>query len=122
MAFNWFKKKDKLNEKEQIKPDYNDIDSTDKAIALYQKKQLAKLYLMPLEFGGVDNPMNILYVPEHVVFLKSRFDTIIEDLLVQGKKLNYSANPVYKGKSFVPSSLTIVVKGDSDFTEIIQIW
>jgi hypothetical protein len=118
MAFGLFKGK-KSN---QIKPDFSDIDSNEKAIELFNKRQLAKVYLMPLEFGGQDGPMNYLFVPEFVVELKSRFDLMIEKLLIEGKKLGYSAEPEYKGKSFIPSKLNITVTGEVKFKETIEIW
>ncbi len=103
-------------------PDFSGIDSNEKAIALFEKGELSKIYLMPLEFGGEDIDVNTLYVPEFVQVFKKQFDKIVEDLLIDGKRLSYSAEPEYKGKSFVPSKLTIVVTGDSEFTETINIW
>ena len=103
-------------------PDFSGIDSNIKAIALFEKGELSKIYLMPLEFGGEDIDVNTVYVPEFVQVFKKQFDKIVEDLLIDGKRLSYSAEPEYKGKSFVPSKLTIVVSGDSEFTETITIW
>ena len=114
MAFGWFRKKEN-----QSALDYSEIDSNEKAIDLFEKEKLAKLYLMPLEFGGQDHAMNILYVPEFAVLFKARFDGMIENLLQQRKKLSYSASPEYKGKSFIPSKLNITVKGDIQFSETI---
>ena len=121
MAFNWFRKKSK-NEEKPVKLDYEAIDSNEKAVALYEKKELVKLYLMPLEFGGADSPLNTLYVPPVIQELKQRFDDMIEKDLRQGKKMSYSATPAYKGKSFIPSSLEIAVTGEVNFTEVIHIW
>jgi len=118
MAFGLFKGK----KSDKNKPDFSEIDSNEKAFDLFNKKQLAKLYLMPLEFGGLDGPMNCLFVPEFVVELKSRFDVMIKNLLSEGKKLRYAANPEYKGKSFIPSKLHITVTGDVQFEETIVIW
>lgn len=118
MVFGLFKSKKTDN----YTPDFSDINTNEKAIALYNKGQLSKLYLMPLEFGGEDIPMNYLFVPPFVVDIKSRFDSMLENLLIEGKKLSYSASPEYKGKSFVPSKLTISVTGDVNFEETINIW
>lgn len=122
--FNWFKKKDKTKLESTITngPNFSDIDSHEKAENLYNQGELAKLYLLPLEFGGMDAPMNIVYVPEFVNMLKKRFDIMIEELLQEGKQLSYNASPEYKGKSFIPSKLNISVSGDAEFIETIQIW
>ena len=103
-------------------PDYSDIDNIEKAIELFKKGELSQIYMMPLEFGGEDSAENILYVPEFVETFKNKFDKIVEDLLLDGKKLSFVATPEYKGKSFVPSKLKLVVTGDSEFTETINIW
>lgn len=47
---------------------------------------------------------------------------MVEELLRDGKELAYSAEPAYKGSSFIPSALTINVTGESEFTEVINIW
>ncbi|WP_420574775.1 hypothetical protein [Kordia sp.] len=120
--FNWFKKKDKKDAASQNGPDFSTVDSNEKAINLYEKGELAKLHLMPLEFGGEDGPGNTLYTPAFAQQFKQRFDAMIEELLHDGKNLNYVAKPAYKGKSFIPSQLTIEVTGDADFTEVINIW
>ena len=102
--------------------DYSIIDSNEKARALFENGQLAKLYLMPLDFGGQDSPVNILFVPEFANVQKNNFDAKIYTMLERGMKLGYSANPEYKGKSFIPSKITINVKGDQTMTEVIDIW
>jgi hypothetical protein len=77
---------------------------------------------MPIEFGGMESAMNSLYVPEFAQKFKKGFDSIIEELLIKGKKLSYSAEPEYKGKSFIPSKLIINVTGESEIKEVINIW
>lgn len=77
---------------------------------------------MPLEFGGQDVPMNALYVPEFAQVFKAKFDNMTEQLLIDGKKLGYSARPEYKGNSFIPSKLLITVTGDATIEETINIW
>lgn len=117
MAFNFFKKKPENNT-----PDFSTIDSNEKAIALFKENKLAKLHLMPLGFGGGDVPQNTMYAPEVAVVLKRRCDAMIGQLLKEGKNLRYSAQPAYKGNSFIPSAIQIQVTGDVDFTETIEIW
>ena len=120
MIFNFFKKK--ANEDQQSPPDFSEIDSLKKAMALYSEKILSMIYLMPLEFGGTEAQINTLFVPEFVVALKARFDAMILDLLKEGKKLSYTAYPEYKGTSFIPGRLIIKVSGDASLEEIIAIW
>ena len=121
MAFNWFKKKTQDNSKENL-PDFSRIDSNEKALDLYNKKELEKIYLMPLEFGGEDNLLNVIYAPIFTKTLKDKFDLMAENLLEEGKKLNYSAIPEYKGDSFIASKLILNITGDTNFKETINIW
>ncbi|MBL0913274.1 MAG: hypothetical protein IBJ09_12975 [Bacteroidia bacterium] len=103
-------------------PDFSETDSLEKAQQLYAQNVLAKLYLMPLNFGGQDAPHNILYVLPVVTELKARFDTMVEELLEQDKELSYSAEPEYKGRSFIPSKLHMRVRGDAELSQSINIW
>ncbi|MEY8022165.1 hypothetical protein AB8P51_15105 [Muriicola sp. SD30] len=103
-------------------PDFSDIDSIEKAVALYEKGVLSKIYMMPLEFGGEDIPANTLYVPEFVHEFKEGFDRMVEKLLEEGKRISLDANPEYKGRSFIPSKLKLEVSGDTEFSETINIW
>ena len=118
MAFNFFKKKTESTGGS----DFSAIDSNEKAIEFYKQQQLEKLYLMPLKFGGEDIHLNVVYVPEFVKTFKEKFDFMIEGFLIEGKELNYSATPEYKGKSFIPSKLIIEVSGDVNLNETINIW
>lgn len=115
--FNFFKK-------DTSKLDFSKIDSNEKAQELYEKKILAQLYLMPLRFNGQPVLQNTLYVPTVVVTLKDRYDDMVEELLKQEKVNGYECTPEYKGKSFIPCSLTVVAKknGQEVFTETIKVW
>ena len=104
-------------------PDFSIVDSNEKAVELYKKNELAKIHLMPLEFGGEDILQNTLYAPRFAKEFKERFDSMIKDFLLQGKKLTYSASPEYKGENFIPSRLIIKVNGYVSFEEVIvEIW
>lgn len=103
-------------------PDFSDIDSLEKAIDLYEKGTLAKIYMMPLEFGGEDIPANTLYIPAFVQEFKAGFDSMVEKLLTDGKRISLDANPEYKGRSFIPSTLTLEITGEAELTETIHIW
>lgn len=119
--FDIFKKKQENPITETV-ADYSTIDSNEKAHNLFAKKELVKLYLMPLEFGGQDMAMNTLFVPASANNKKVSFDAKIEKMLQDGVKLGYSASPEYKGSSFIPSQIIINVKGDKTITETIDIW
>jgi hypothetical protein len=122
MPFNWIKSKFGSTDRNSQGPDYTTIDSNEKAIALYQKGNLVKLYLMPIEFGGQDIAMNCVYVPQFVQIFKERFDLMVGKMVEEGKQLNYSASPQYKGNSFIPSQILISVTGDAQFSEEIKVW
>ena len=105
-----------------VTPNYDHIDSLEKAVALAEKGELTKIHMMPLQFGGPDSAENTLYVPAFVEKLKTKFDTKVEHLLQEGKRLSFEATPEYKGNSFVPSKLVLAITGDMELTETIAIW
>lgn len=115
---------DKFRQKKETQLDFTEIDSKEKVAELAEKGILYPLYCMPLRFNGEESDRNRLFVPKAIVELKDRYDDMVEDLLVQGKVNGYSCTPQYKGKSFVPSDITIVAKKDGEavFTETIHIW
>ena len=120
--FDFFKIRSKM--KLQAPADFTEVDSNEKAVELAKQGILYPLYCMPLRFNGEESAGNRLYVPKAIVELKDRYDDMVENLLVQGKVNAYSCTPQYKGKSFVPSELTIEAKkeGEPVFTQIIHIW
>jgi hypothetical protein len=104
-------------------PDFSGIDSLAKAEALLRQGDLEKLYLMPLEFGGQDIPVNVLYVPIGVAAIKSSIDNnIIGPLVADGSVTQYQAEPEYQGKSFIPIAVKITATNPGHFSTTINIW
>jgi hypothetical protein len=104
-------------------PDFSDVDSQSKAEDLFRRGKLERLFLMPLEFGGVDNPVNILYVPIGIAEIKDGIDrNVIAKLADEGKITEYRAVPEYQGKSFIPISIKIVASNPGSFSTLITIW
>ena len=106
------------------KNDYSFVETKDDIKQLVTYGKLFPLYLMPLKFNGEDSKKNIVYVPKTIVDLKNKVDDMIEDLITKGQASGYSCNLDYKGKSLVPSKLTVIARKDKDdiFTETINIW
>jgi hypothetical protein len=116
--FGWFKKKPR-----PPGPDFSAIDSQEKAVELFRRGELEKLFLMPLEFGGQDNALNTLYVPIGVAAIKSGIDNnVIAPLVAEGKVSQYKAEPEYQGDSFIPIALKITAWDPGQFTTTINIW
>jgi hypothetical protein len=104
-------------------PDFSEINSKAKAETRLQRGELEKLFLLPAEFGGTDDPRNIVYVPPRFVAIKAGIDTnVIKPLVAEGKITEYRATPEYQGKSFVPIAIKIVASNSGSFTTTINIW
>jgi hypothetical protein len=104
-------------------PDLSWIDSQEKAEALFLKGELEKLYLMPLELGGDDNPLNVLYVTLGLAGIKSEFDNnVIIPLAQEGKITKYKAVPEYQGSSVVPISIKVTASDPGEVTMTFNIW
>ena len=117
--FSWFKKKSLLPKL----PDFETIDSRAKAENLLREGQLEKLYLLPLEFGGLDNPHNALYVPVGVANRKASIDqNVIYPMAHAGTITEYQAIPEYQGISCIPVAIEIVASTPGHFRSRINIW
>jgi hypothetical protein len=118
-VFNWFKKQSP----HQVGPDFSDVTSRENAEGRVQRGELEKLFLLPAEFGGKDDPRNVVYVPREFVAIKAGIDIdIIKPLVAEGKIKKYEATPEYQGKSFVPIAIKIVASDPGSFTTSINIW
>ena len=104
-------------------PDFSHVDSQDKAEQLAISGELAKLHLVPPEFGGSEDPRNLVYVPPFAVELKQQTDAnAIAPLIREGRVRSYSATPRYEGASFVPVSIEIRASDPGEFQTSLQIW
>lgn len=90
---------------------------------MFQRGELEKLHVMPMEFGGEDNEVNTLFVPIGVADVKAGIDNnVIRPLIEEGKVSQYSAAPEYQGMSFIPIAIQITASDPSDFSTTINIW
>lgn len=104
-------------------PDFSSVNSHAKADELWQRGELQRLHLIPLEFGGQDIPPNVVYVPAFAVEMKSRIDSNIVKPLIAGKKVTrYAATPEYQGESFVPIAIKISATDPEAFSARVAIW
>lgn len=104
-------------------PDFAGVDSAAAALELVAEGTLAPLHLVPLAFGGLDVPPNVVYVPPFVVELKARADEeTIRPLIEAGEVSDYSAVPSYEGASFVPCAIEVHAHTPGDFRITIGIW
>lgn len=110
--------------KKNNRPNFEEIDSIEKAKEELSKGNLEILYLISPMFGGAEDIGNMLYVPIGVNKIKEHYDNMIADLLEQGKVKSYKCIPEYKGKSVIPSKLTMISGKDGIdvFKETIEIW
>jgi hypothetical protein len=105
--------------------DFTNIDSMEKARALFRTGKLEELYLFPLEYGGQAVPQNILYVPRGIADIKRQIDTMIGAMVKGGAISQYVAEPEYKGDSCVPSKIKIRAwhpEKPGGLTPTINIW
>lgn len=115
--FDWLKKK------QAVGPDFSALNSREKVEEAAQRGELVPMLLMPEEFGGEPIGPNLVFVPAWAAEQKERVDmgTILP--LAQEEKISkYSAEPAYKGDSFVPSSITVRAHDPGDFTATINVW
>ena len=104
--------------------DFSYIDSINKAKEEYNKGNLEKMYLLSQVFGGEDNEVNTIYVPLGVNKLKEEYDNMVVELVKEGKVKSFNCKPEYKGKSVIPSKITLISSKDGVevFKNTINIW
>ncbi len=102
--------------------DFASVDSREKAQELYVSGELSKVYLFPLDLGGIEAEVNTVYIPKQSADEKQRIDLKVLELAVDGKIEHYEANPVYLGKSFIPSEIVIIAEGEENFTHTIKVY
>lgn len=117
--FEWFKKKPAV----PVGPDFSGVDSQAKAEARVEAGEMEKLLLLPTDFGGTEDPRNVVYVPLGFVAVKAGIDiNIIKPLVGSGKITEYRAIPEYEGRSFVPIAIKIIASNPGSFTTDVNIW
>ena len=115
----WFRKK----QSRPNGPDFSAIDSREKAVELFGRGYLEKLFLMPLEFGGEDNALNTLFVPIGLAGIKEGIDAnVIAPLAADGKITKYKAMPEYQGRSVIPIAIRVEASDPGTFTTTINVW
>jgi hypothetical protein len=102
---------------------FSGIVSRQQAEALVKQGELEWLRLLPPEFGGADDPGNLVAVPKRVVREKRRIDEgSVRPLMEQGKVSKYTAEPLYEGTSFIPIAIKIQASEPGSFTATIGVW
>jgi hypothetical protein len=87
--------------------DYSHVSSLEIARALVRQGMLFEITLFPEEFGGTREAYNLIYVPPGI---PEMMDLVIETLLSlrnDGLVDQLSMDVEYKGKSFVPGSISV---------------
>lgn len=82
------------------------IQSMEAAVAAHERGELEPLLLLPSQFGGDDDPLNVVFVPKG--FVSIRDQTITDSmgrLIADGIVNSFTCEPEYDGDSFVPVRL-----------------
>lgn len=114
----------KKKKKEAELPDFSDVTSYQKAIALVHEEKLKKIYIIPLDFRGSEELDNRTFTTPRIAKLKERDEMIIMDMGFMGGADTYSCEPVYRGESIVPCSFRIraIRNGHVSFYEELKVW
>lgn len=88
-------------------PDFRDVDSRQKLMALVEQGKLERVFLFPLEVGGEDVEVNVVYLPIGFREMKKKIDDTLLRMAQDGLISDLKVLPEYKGKSFVPSRIVI---------------
>ncbi len=104
---------------------YLTTDSRAEAEKLWRDGVLERAHLFPLDGGGEDVDVNVVYVTKHAAEAKSALDRKILKLAEQGRVADYEAAPEYIGESFVPRRIVVkamALDGTTLIHEVIEVW
>ncbi|QSX75378.1 hypothetical protein HIV01_002135 [Lysobacter arenosi] len=105
--------------------DYSHVASLEIARALAQQGMLFEITLFPEEFGGNREAYNLIYVPPGIPEIMDLVTETLLSLRNEGLVDQLSMDVVYKGKSFVPGSISVRATHNSKsrtFEPRIGIW
>jgi hypothetical protein len=108
-----------------VSDSYLTTDSRSKAEVLWRAGELERAHLFPLDGGGEDVDVNVVYVPKVAAEAKAKLDRHIMKLAELGKVADYEAAPEYLGESFVPRRIVVKAMDDAGavvMLEVIEIW
>ncbi|HEY5849833.1 MAG TPA: hypothetical protein VIT62_03580 [Lysobacter sp.] len=87
--------------------DYSHVISREMALQLVEQGLLFEVTLFPEEFGGNQEPYNLIYVPAGIPEIKDLVTESLVALRTDGLVDRLSFDVEYKGCSFVPSSIHV---------------
>ena len=105
--------------------DLSTITSNDKLIETVTQGMLFKVFVCPLELGGVDNKSNVLFVPQIAAEMMDKLSGLLIELARKGLIKRLNVHPEYKGESHVPSKIIIVAGHENGINVLnlsIDIW
>lgn len=110
-------------------PDWSWVDSREAALAAYEREELDMLLLLPEEYGGTEDPRNVVFVPPGFVEIR---DQILDEVLQFGQRVDeglfnsFECYPEYHGACHVPVRLPIRAwhneRMGGEITAVLEIW
>jgi hypothetical protein len=95
--------------------------SREAAEELAREGLLERVLLVPVELGGVDSSLNMIYLPKGAAAYKRQIDEFIGGLVAEGKITKYYANVKHDDTSFIPSKIIIRGSGPEPFRQAIDV-
>ncbi len=90
--------------------------------SLLSRGLVERVFLLPREFGGIDDPRNVTYLPPLPAAQKRAFDARVRARVESGQALTYRARPEYDDDSLVPARLHLeAVGGPTELREIVEV-
>ncbi len=81
--------------------------SRDELDSLLTRGLVAKVLMLPAEFGGYDDPRHVTYLPVALVEQKRAFDAQVRGRIEKGEDIEYKVTPEYDNDSSVPARLNM---------------
>lgn len=99
------------------------VDSASAVEAQVASGALVAVERIPAAAGGQPGPQNVLYLPPALAQRKRELDAQASAMIQRGEASGYAAEPEYRGSSFVPARVRLVVHtAGGPQSQLIEVW
>lgn len=107
------------------RPDFSAVTSVAAAKRLAKTGALVPVFVFPVELGGTDTPVNIVYVPPAIRYTMTMVIGTLRRFAKEGLIDHMTVDPDYRGDSVVPTAIHYhaTSRGEpGSFEPTIDIW
>ena len=110
---------------EAVASDFSRVETPEQVQQLAEAGRLVPIHLFPVEFGGPDMDVNVVYVTPEAASARTQIVAEIAAKVEAGQLNQMQVNPSYSGKSLVPNEIAFEAwhtESGERFEPTIKVW